>query len=408
MPSGPIRIRIDLLLNFTNTQNMKTNLLMLTAIHVMIVCCTNVSNPDTCVQITESDIIKSDSSMCDCILDSWEPVFLDDSSVDALLGDVVKVRFDDGLFFIESMNGQSGTRTFKVFDRTGRYIRDISHPGRARNEYVGNITWTLDPDRNEVAIIMIGNPFTVKYFDYEGNFLRTVHTDTLSDTCDDGFIAHIMSDGSILMESLFGSVPTNEFIAIHPDGQADSIVPMRNWKLGQSEWAVGIFSTNYGQRYLDSQGGETWFMRALDHHLYRLSDSGQVECVANLAFLKDASEEEKLNFEMSWFYSPEFATLLSFVNMKDMLQFTYGTRAGVRYVYDKNTGSLHEYAYHKTDYRTVPELIMVNGVYDNTIIGAYTPEPDEDEQPMQNSPELEAFYRRAAQSENPTLVLYHF
>lgn len=90
-----------------------------------------------------------------------------------------------------------------------------------------------------------------------------------------------------------------------------------------------------------------------------------------------------------------------------MLQFTYRTRVGVRYVYDKNTGSLHEYAYRKTAYRTMPEL-TVNGVYDNTIIGVYTPELDEDEQPMQNSPELEAFYRRAAQSENPTLVLYHF
>ena len=109
----------------------------------------------------------------------------------------MKVQYDDGLFFIESMSGHTQQHIFKVFDKEGQYKNDISRPGRARGEYVGNITWTLDPERNEVAIVVIGNPYTVKYFDYEGNFLRIVESNTLPETFADGRIAHMMSDGSV-------------------------------------------------------------------------------------------------------------------------------------------------------------------------------------------------------------------
>ena len=372
---------------------------------VLLLACNgrNGKVSDRSVLISESDVIESDSSIFDCILDSWEAVYLDDSSNDALLGNIMKVQYDDGLFFIESMSGNTQQHIFKVFDKEGQYKNDISRPGRARDEYVGNITWTLDPERNEVAIVVIGNPYTVKYFDYEGNFLRIVESNTLPETFADGRIAHMMSDGSILMESLFGMVPTNDLVAIHSDGSADSIVPMSSCKLSQESG----FSTNFGNRYLDSQNGETWFMRALDNRLYKSSGSGQAECVASLAFLEEPSESDKLNYEMSWLWDSEHAHLDIFMNMKDMLLFTYGTRkAGVWHMYDKKSGAVHRYANTATNLVAMPQL-KERGVYDNTIIGTYMPGLNGNDQEL-NSPELEAFYSRASESDNPTLVLYHF
>ena len=63
--------------------------------------CNNDAVNDSSLQIAESDITTLDGSLLDCMLDSWEPIYLEDSE-SALTAYIHNVHSDDGLLYVPS------------------------------------------------------------------------------------------------------------------------------------------------------------------------------------------------------------------------------------------------------------------------------------------------------------------
>lgn len=130
----------------------------------------NSSTDDGVLHITEDNVVNLDQPFTETMLQSWEAVFLDDSD-DALLGDVSRLRYDDGLFFIESDAGH-GDISIVVFDSLGHYRNRISHIGNAIYEYNNIEGWTIDRDRNELLIFGFNPDCCIKYYNYQDEYLR--------------------------------------------------------------------------------------------------------------------------------------------------------------------------------------------------------------------------------------------
>lgn len=87
-----------------------------------------------------------DTYFLDKIADSRSYVLLDDSSLDAIVGDITQVMVDDGLIFVSHVPNAKGNdidQTISVYDKEGRFLNKIGQKGRARNEFLRIRSWLL-------------------------------------------------------------------------------------------------------------------------------------------------------------------------------------------------------------------------------------------------------------------------
>lgn len=383
--------------------------LLVTVMMVLTVCACGGGgkggDADNSLQITEDDIVQLEGSIFDAMVMSWEPVFLEDSE-QALLGEVTEVRYDDGLFFVLSQTGLTEDRSLLVFDSVGRFRNRISNMGRARNEYVYMNCWALDPVRNEVVLF---DDFSLspKYFDYAGKYLRTLNAGRDDDE-HDIYMAVCLHDGTLKLENEMTTHVVDECLLIHPDGSVRPLFESRGYKLAPHEVAGDYYMAN-PKAYSDPAGG-VWFMRQLDNHIYRMKEGDSVECVANLSFKDEVAEEVKRDLPFNG-YLEHFADI--YYNLKDYLLIEYGS-VFQPVMFDKTASKLYRGEDVSENLNDKPP-VFARGCTGNAIIGIVQPayavqmdsvlcRPDAEDV----SEKVREFYHRAARSDNPTLVVFHF
>ena len=384
-------------------------------------CKSNVST-DSSLQITKDDVIHLEGSFDDNFLDSWDYILLEDDNFDAIIpGTVIKLMYDGGLYFISSNHNYQST--IKVFDSTGHYLNNISRIGRARNEYLYLEEWTLDPYNNQVLLLNsngYGGPITIKRFDYQGNYLGQMETDSLGDTYNMNQVVKCMSDGSLLIGNGLNLMPVHDYFYIHPDGSLSSPLDMceyhfqcdgdpqevirENVRLAGSWGALYVLPSHF-----TPQSDTTFLMRMFDNHIYSI-DANNSECLANLSCLPDLPENKK--YHITW-PDIESATIPNyFLDLQDYLLVWY--YYGKEYLYEKSTSKLYRMNADSLKI-TVPDY-RVPSVYGNDILAWIDVEEiprvlkqiDSPNYDHRYSPQVEAFFRKAKDCENPPIIIAHY
>jgi len=90
-----------------------------------------------------------------------------ETTEDNLIGEITRVIFNDGKYYIRSTNGMQNPKLF-VFNENGKYIQKISKQGVGPGEYIQFEDFTIANDNH----IVIADYRKLLYFDPEGQFLH--------------------------------------------------------------------------------------------------------------------------------------------------------------------------------------------------------------------------------------------
>ena len=396
---------------------------VLMAVYMICSCKSGVANDDDVLQITADDVTHLDGTFEDNFMESWEYILLEDDANETIIpGTVLEVKYDDGLYFIQSRHGYNSI--FKVFDSTGHYLNDISHIGRARNEYVFIHDWILERNKNEVFLVTsagYNSPVEIKRFDYKGNYLGQLVSDTLDNVHYLSHVSKFMPDGSLLLRGSLSLYPMYDYFYIHPDGHISEPMDKLGYHMMVDEdkideeisYAVStmgqIPSHFVTKEILNQNADTTYLMRMLDNHIYKIwADSS--ECVANLTFLPSLPEKKKYNFT----FDDDDVDIIPnyFIDFKDYVQVWYCNIG--EFLYEKSTSKVYHLD-RDTMYAYFPDH-RVSAAYGNDIIAwvdvedipIRLAEMDSPEYNHHYSPEVEDFYRKARNCENPPIIIAHY
>ena len=372
--------------------------------------CNNDAVNDSSLQIAESDITTLDGSLLDCMLDSWEPIYLEDSE-SALTAYIHNVHSDDGLLFVQS--GMWDNSSVMVFDTAGHYLNNIGHRGNASYEYNYLTAWTLDPVHKEVILIDT-YPVTLMYYDYSGKFLRktAVEESELNTDVGQGTDICRMQDGTILLRNTMSTTSTDDYIVIHPDGSINALFARRDYRLEPTEDGYD-YSLKIANVFYDPHCSNTWMMRRFDNHLYCACTGDTAQCIANLSFIEEIPDNIKMSFSPDHGIQKYGNSVLSrLLCMRDYLIINHLSRQD-SYIYDKGTSKLYNAVWNDETFNRIP-YASVRGCFDNTLIGVIDITDAADwlesngESPEEEvSEEVKSIFRKTASRDNPTIILYH-
>ena len=368
---------------------------------VTALCSCDRTVPDNSLQIIQDDVIELDGSFDENFLSGWDYIALDGKETDALIsGDVSKVLYDDGLYFISCFNNGG---QIKVFDSDGHYLNDISRKGRARNEYLYLEIWTIDRNRNEVLIATQENdegPVTIKKFNYQGEYLGQSQTAPITDRNIFGHIAKCLSDGTLLVENGIRALPVLYYYYVPQNGPLRYPIEMTDKDFGQLSELVETYgvSSLVNEGYFNPLTDTTYLVRILDNHIYRLTENG-TECVANLAFRPNPDNIKK------------FSRPSDFRDMKDYLYISYFE---YNCVFEKSTSKVYV-VNRKSRKRMLPDYCECS-LYGNDMIACVDVDEitreneyiESDDYDHKFSPELEDFYRKVKGHGNPVIFIAHY
>ena len=388
-----------------------TTLLSLT----LLCSCNGMNNPD---------VIHLDGTFEDNFLESWEYIILEDGNIESELGGLnQEIRYDDGLFFIHSEMYEN--TTIKVFDRSGHYLNNIGRMGRARNEYTSLEAWTLDTYNNEVIVAVgsgYGGAVTLKHFDYKGNFIGQTETDTLGGNCILSTIAKCTSDGSLLIQdNILHSSPTHAYYNIHKDGSVCAPMEQTDYFMKgeifntdlyfhtgamESDLEAGLsITTGFFNPYSDT----TYVIRKMDNKIYRIYGDN-AKCVAKLSFVPDTPEKMKksIEFDNEDIYSYSIG---HFLDMKDYMFMGY---EGGDYLFEKSTSKIYHMSpdtiNSKFPSNRIPSVCGNDIIawVDDFLIKEALECINSKDYDHRYSPEVEAFYRKVKDCENPPIIIAHY
>ena len=127
-----------------------------------------------------------DKHFVDALSDSYTYLVLDDSSVDAILGEITEVLVDDDLIFISHIPHAGGSyltdQELSVYDKNGKYLRRIGRKGRAQNEYLYLTSWALDKANKEVYMFDRSTS-VIKKFSYQGEYISKIDLSDETSAC---------------------------------------------------------------------------------------------------------------------------------------------------------------------------------------------------------------------------------
>ena len=386
----------------------------------VLCACSDKNSSDQSLQITADDVIYLDGNFDDNFLESWEYVLLDDSNPDALLGDIDGIFYDDDLFFVLSGTLSFHTSQIKVFDCNGKYLHDIGHEGRARNEYLHICEWMINTSANEI-IVHDNYANALKRYDYDGNYLGEMiipGTDIK-----DGFInknpVKCLSNGSILFQGGLAVIPTYDYFYVNPDSTLHSPLQITGYRaycdMDPFEYSrmvgdIGFVGTTIC--FSDITSDTSYVLRVLDNHIYKLS-ANSVQCLANMAFLPEVSRKVRMSFDDE--AQEKYYGISIPIGTFDLNKYMLMYFPDEDYVYEKASSKMYHVS-HVPNHVSLSNMLGERTIHGNAIIGcvedyhiertlSYIDSPDYDHR---YTSDVEAFYRKVATHENAAIIIAHY
>ena len=393
---------------------------VLLAVSMVCSCKSGVATDDA-PKITADDVIRLDGTFDEIFMESWEYIMLDDSNPDAIMANVEGILFDDDMFFIMSGRYGNNNSQIKVFDRNGKYLHDIGHMGRARNEYIRICDWAIDIHSKEI-IVFDNFARALKRYNYDGEYLGESPMPATEPA--GGFIGEkfvkCQSDGSLMYQG--GGIciiPSYDFFFINSDGTFRSPLAMTEYKayceMDPYEFikiAGDIGGITMTMCHSNILSDTTYLLRYLDNHIYKVT-SDTAQCLANMAFIPEIPKKVKYNFDNDDYDEYNGRSIPNhIVDMQKYLYMWYYYDNA--YLYEKSTSKMYSMS-HDSLHISLPDLGALT-VCDNTIIGCADDysithalrRMDSPSYDHRYTPELEAFYRKAKNYGNTIIVMAHY
>jgi hypothetical protein len=380
----------------------------------------------SCKSETDNGVIRLDGSCDENFLESWEYIILEDDNPDALLGFVdQEIRYDDGLFFISSEANNNSS--IKVFDRTGHYRNIICRTGRARNECLSLNSWTLDTYNNQVVVAIsngYGASVSIKRFDYQGNYLGQMETDTLGADCILGNIVKCTADGTLLIEDnkIHGS-PSHEYFNIHKDGSISTLLELSEYHTN----GVGVDPTSFFQTGIlkpDYELGHTTIMlatsnpysdtsyvtRKFDNGIYRICGD-KAELINRLPFIPEAPQDMRKSVKLEQRVDYDPYQVWYFKDMKDYVYLMYGDG---EYMFEKATSTIYEMPFDSIN--AICPYHAHGSAYGNDIISVIDDygiksgieRMEREDHDQRYGVAIKEFFKRTQGRSNPVIVIAHY
>lgn len=106
-------------------------------------------------------------------VEDWHCVELENTAL-SMLGEIVKVEFDSIFIFVEAEVARE--KAVFVFDREGKFHKQVGTKGRAPAEYLHIAAWTVDRKNQEIWLLD-NFLLQVKRFSYSGEYLGSSKVD---------------------------------------------------------------------------------------------------------------------------------------------------------------------------------------------------------------------------------------
>src|SRR5574344_1337843 len=333
---------------------MRINSLIFIVINLLLWSCETRNN---ICEVQKEDCEVIDSFYLADVVNSWDAVYLDDSSIDCLTGVIKKVCCDDSLIFVSHIPNPSSDdseQSIYAFNKRGKFICRIGRLGRASNEYQGCRAWTVDKYRKEIVIFDMWRKKLLRY-GYDGRFIKSQNIQ--DDYKGGGQDIFVLKNGDLILQCLLTQKASDYYFTIPTDG---SIKPLFEKRDINTE-GFNINKLNH----FSALSNETMYkIRSLDNLLYAITDS-KTSIVYSLSFLPSYSDMELKMIKMN---DEELLAkgLLTYYDTQDYLilsLFDFSI-----YLYKKKSSQW--FYYPNSSYS--PDIIVPNkilGVYWNTLIG---------------------------------------
>ena len=334
-----------------------------------------------------------DTYFLDEIADSYSYVLLDDSSLDAIVGDITQVMVDDGLIFVSHIPNAKGNdidQIISVYDKEGRFLNKIGQKGRARNEFLRIRSWCIDKDSKEVRMYDL-DAYAIKKYTYDGTFITQTSIPKEID-----LMKLFLTDKRMYVQSTVPNDVSDDFMELREDGSYTPLLPMRQIAT-DGGWRVGIVS-----HFRDQDLKEFYHLRAFDNTLYRISD-GKADSCGYFEFIDvlPANKLENLTFDY----------LITLKQPNECYEtpayFVASEFEAADYVYYKPTGKCTCYRY---DIAKLPYRRKIVGVAGDVLIagvGASDAQIALKEHPELIPEQDKVMLETVAGRENDALVFYH-
>ena len=388
---------------------------------VLLCACKGNNQPDDSMQITKDDVIHLDGTFQDNFLESWEYIMLDDSNPDAIMAGVDGILYDDDMFFIMCGRYSNSNSQIKVYDRNGKYLHDIGHMGRARNEYIRICDWAINTQSKEI-IVFDNFAQALKRYNYDGEYLGESPMPGVD--VESGFIGEkfvkCQSDGALMYQgSGLCIIPSYDFFYITPDGTHRSPLARTEYKayceMDPYEFmkiAGDIGGISMTMCHSNILSDTTYLLRILDNHIYKVT-SDTAQCLANMTFIPEIPKKVKYNFDNDNYDEYNGRSIPNhIIDMQKYLYIWY--YYDNTYLYEKSTSKMYSMS-HDSLHISLPDQGAMT-ICNNTIIGCADDNSithalrrmSSKDYDHRYTPELESFYRKAKDHENPIIVIAHY
>lgn len=378
----------------------KISIITIYSILIFASCTTSTNNQNNETFIASVDSIETDEvkEYIDDNTKSWHAVYLDDSSIDAMVGEIRGVMCNDSLLFVAHMLNDSWEETLiYVYNTEGKFLRSIFNRGRAHNEILYMGDWTINPIDNEVLVVDKFNEL-LKRYDYNGNFIGSYQLDGSLIPLSNIFV---LDSNKFLFQMMMLDEPSDDYILYSIDGTTKPLFKRRKIYTEESYYGAlyychDITSTN-----------SYYFSRYFDNKIYKMDSLGNVEIFLELGFITPYKNKylSPLDEDSDYFW-PYINDLY---DLKDYILII--TKDFGRFIINKETKEIKRYTakgYDSAKMKT-PLGIKIVGLLQNFVI-EYTDQITAgnhlDYITDEYQPDVLSFYKKAAENENATLIFY--
>ena len=336
-----------------------------------------------------------DKHFVDALSDSYTYLVLDDSSVDAILGEITEVLVDDDLIFISHIPHAGGSyltdQELSVFDKNGKYLRRIGRKGRAQNEYLHLSSWALDKANREVYMLDRSSDI-IKRYSYDGEYISQI------DLTDETSTSRMFMIGNKLyIQTLMPYDKRDDLVELNLDGTCRELFERRD--IGTNGWG---FSGGHIRK--SSELKSFYHLRPLDNTLYHISDDGQVDSCGYFDFIKVPTQAKMRNLTTE---DADYLMTIPSVTYESADYYIVVIANQPVYVLSKSTGKLTGYKPENSSFLVFNRAVV--GITDDQIICSFpSEEAKHAARTFTNAPDdLKTMYRDMAASENESLIFYH-
>jgi hypothetical protein len=220
---------------------MKRTILIIISICAFISCGNRQDNVHETKSLYTVDVDKlkhSDTVYTSSFFKNVRTIILEDHD-DALIGDIHGIQVFDNYILIYDF---FIAKKLFVFDKNGKFLRQIGRVGRGPGEYIQVLDFCIDPERREIYLLDSGARKALKYNLDTGEYINS--TDLPKNDVSPYLIAYAY-DRLYLKIKYYGQKKGNDNLLMNLDlktGKYADYISSKKWNIG---WKGSVYSSSF-------------------------------------------------------------------------------------------------------------------------------------------------------------------